>query len=308
MGKSGTRTGIDNDSNELVSVVVSTYYRNDRLREAIESALEQTYRPIEVIVVDGSGEAHARPIAENYDDVIYVAQEIDEGPQASRSLGIERSSGRYVQLLDDDDRLAPTKFEKQIPLLEPPVGVVYSGMVDEALGEIRPNPNVRGDVLQAALEMRTFPCITSTMLIDRTILSDMLPLGHRHGADDTGTKIELARRTHFDFVDELLVVRGRTETSLSESWSYIDGRKTVIETYANLYAQFPPSIRRRAVRETHYQAARKRLDERWWSPQAVLEFARAAYYTPDRRGFYLGTLVGSAFGRPGVRAVSSLLS
>ena len=308
MGKSGTQTGVGNDSNELVSVVVSTYYRNDRLREAIESALDQTYRPIEIIVVDGSGEGHARPVVEEYDDVVFIAQEVDEGPQASRSLGIERSSGRYIQLLDDDDRLAPTKFEKQIPLLEPPVGVVYSGMIDEAQGEIRPNPDVRGDVLQAALEMRTFPCITSTMLIDRAVLDDMLPLGHRHGADDTGTKIELARRTQFDFVDEPLVIRGRTDTSLSESWSYIEGRKTVIETYADLYTQFPPSVRRRAVRETHYQAARKRLDERWWSPWAVLEFARAAYHTPDRRAYYLGALVGSAFGRPGVRAVSSLLS
>jgi glycosyltransferase involved in cell wall biosynthesis len=306
MGTNGDST--DTDSNELVSVVLPTYYRNERLREAIESVHDQTYRPIEIIVVDGSGEAHARPIAEEFPDAIYVAQADDEGPQAARSLGIERVSGRYVQLLDDDDRLAPTKFEKQVPLLEPPVGVVYSGMIDEERGEIEPNPDLRGDVLRAALEMRTFPCITSTMLIDREVLDGMMPLGHRHGADDTGTKVELARRTRFDFVDEPLVFRGKTDTALSDSWAYVEGRKTVVETYDHLYAQFPPSVRRRAVRETHYQAARKLLEEQWWSPRAVLESARAAYYTPDRRGYYLGALLGSAFGRPGIRAVSTILS
>lgn len=306
MGTNGDST--DTGSEGLVSVVVPTYYRNERLREAIESVHDQTYRPVEVIVVDGSGEAHARPVAEEYDDVSYVAQEEDEGPQAARSLGIERASGRYVQLLDDDDRLAPTKLERQVPLLEPPVGVVYSGMIDEARGEILPNPDVRGDVLRYALEMRTFPCITSTMLIDRAVLEEMLPLGHRHGADDTGTKIELARRTEFDFVDEALVVRGRTDTSLSESWAYIEGRKQVIEAYADLYARFPARVRRRAVRETHYQAAKKHLEARPWSPAAVLEFARAAYHTPENRGYYLRGCLASAFGRPGLRAVELLFA
>ena len=291
----------------LVSVVISTYFRNGRLREALESVYAQTYRPVEVIVVDGSGEAYARPVVEEF-DATYIAQERDEGPQAARSVGAEQASGEYVQLLDDDDRLAPTKFEKQVPLLESPVGVVYCGMYDEAQGEIAPNPAVRGDVLRYALEMRTFPCITSTMLIDRDVLDEMLPLGHRHGADDTGTKIELAHRTQFDFVDEPLVHRGVTDTSLSASWSYIEGRKQVIETYEGLYARFPPSVRGRAVRETHYQAANKLLEERRWSPRASVEFARAAYYTPENRPYYLGALLGSAFGRPGLQAAAQLLS
>lgn len=92
-----------------VSVVITTYYRNDLLRGAVESALAQTHEPVEVILVDGSGEAHARPVAEEY-PVEYIAQNRDRGAQAARNAGAERVVGEYVQFLDDDDRLLPEKF------------------------------------------------------------------------------------------------------------------------------------------------------------------------------------------------------
>lgn len=297
----------DARSEGLVSVVVPTHYRNESLQKTLASVSDQEYRPIEVIVVDGSDDGHARPVVEEFDEATYVLQEQDEGPQAARSIGAERARGEYVQFLDDDDRLRPTKLSKQVPLVEPPVGVAYCGMIDEERGEILPNPAVRGDVLRWALEMRTFPCINSTMLIDADVLAELLPLRHRHGADDTGMKIDLALRTQFDFVNEPLVFRGKTGTSLSETWAYLEGRERVVETFDEVYRAFPSRVRRRAVRETHYQRARKHLEERGWSPEATLEFARAAYYTPENRAHYLGECLASLFGRSGVRAAARLI-
>jgi glycosyltransferase involved in cell wall biosynthesis len=304
------------DADELVSVVIPTYYRNDRLREALRSVADQTYDPIEVFVVDSSEDGHARPVVEEFDrkqaglGCTYVLTERDEGPQAARSLGAERAVGAYVQFLDDDDRLAPSKIAEQVALLDDreEVGVAYCGMVDEDRGEILPNSEVRVNVVRYALEMRTFPCINSTMLIDARVLEGLLPLKHRHGADDTGLKIELALETEFDYVNEALVVRGRTDTSLSDSWAYLEGRKRVVETFDDAYRRFPPRVRHRAVRETHYQIAKKLLEERGWSPRATVEFARAAYYTPDDRTDYVGEALASVLGRPGVQAADRLLS
>ncbi|WP_101297912.1 glycosyltransferase family 2 protein [Halegenticoccus soli] len=305
-------------SGGTVSVVVPTYYRNGRLREALESVRAQRYRPIEVVVVDGSGEAHARPVVEAFaealgadgpiEDVAYVAQERDEGPQAARSVGVERASGRYVQFLDDDDRLRPTKLREQVPRIEPPVGVVYCGIADEELGEIRPDPEVSGHVLKRALEMNTFPCIPSTMLVDRAVIDDLLPLRHRHGADDTGMKIELAMRTRFDYVDEPLVDRGKPGGALSKSWAHIEGRKRLLRTYRELYRSFPPGVRATATRQTHYREGKKRLEEAVWSPSAVLSFARAAYHTPENRPYYVRECLASLFGRPGLRAADAVFS
>ena len=294
------------DEGPLVSTVVPTYYRNDRLREAIESVYDQRHRPIEVVIVDGSGEAHARPVAEEYDEAEYIAQKRDRGPHAARSAGAERSSGAYVQFLDDDDRLRPEKFDRQLPLFEGDVGVVYSGLRDEEWGTVAPEADVRGKILDHALRIRTFPCIPSTMLVRRDVLEELLPLRHRHGADDSGMKIELARRTEFEFVDEPLVVRGKPDETLSSSWAHIEGRWKLIEAYAGLYEWFPPDVRRTAVRQTHYREGRKRLEERAWSPASVLAFARAAYHTPEETPKYLAETAGSVFGRPGLRAVDRL--
>ncbi|MFC7157349.1 glycosyltransferase family 2 protein [Halomarina halobia] len=291
-----------------VSVVVPTYYRNERLRAAIDSALAQ--RPsVELIVVDGSGEAHARPVVEAYDgvEIDYVAQERDEGPHAARSIGARRASGAYVQFLDDDDRLLPGKFDAQRPLLaDERVGVVYSGLRDEEWGVVDPIPDVRGDVLEHALRLRTFPCIPSTMLVERAVIDDLLPFEHRHGADDSGMKIELARRTRFDYVDRPLVERGKPDATLSSSWAHVEGRRSLLRRYADLYDRYPDDVRRTAVRGTHYRAGNKYLEESAWSPSAPVEFARAAYHTPEERSRYAATAVASVFGRPGLETVDRL--
>lgn len=289
----------------LVSVVVPTYYRNERLRDAVESALSQEWL-VEVIVVDGSGEAHARPVADEY-DVTYVAQERDRGPHAARSVGAGHADGAYVQFLDDDDRLRPRKFAAQVPHLEDEgVGVVYSGLVDEEWGVVDPVPGVEGEVLEQALRLRTFPCIPSTMLVERDVVESLRPFEHRHGADDSGMKIELARRTRFAAVDEPLVERGKPDETLSASWEHVEGRKYLLRRYAHLYREFPDSVRRTAERQTHYRAGRKRLEESRWSADAPASFARAAYHTPEETGRYAVTAAAALLGRPGVRAADRL--
>lgn len=75
-----------------VSVVVTTYYRNEWLARAVESALDQRHEPAEVVVVDGSGDEHARPVVEGY-DVTYLPQPENRGVVADRNRGIARASG-----------------------------------------------------------------------------------------------------------------------------------------------------------------------------------------------------------------------
>ncbi|MFC4549768.1 MULTISPECIES: glycosyltransferase family 2 protein [Halorussus] len=300
-----------------VSVVVPTYYRNDRLRAALSSVADQTYRPVELLVVDGSGEAHARPVVgdfagevadDSYFEWTYVPQKRDRGPQAARSLGVDRAAGSYVQLLDDDDRLRPGKFAAQVPRLEAEddVGVVYCALADEEWGEIRPDDPIRGDALERALRIDTFPAIPSSMLIDAGVLADLLPLGNRHGADDSGTKIELARRTEFDYVDEVLVERGKPDDPLSSSWAHVEGRKRLVEKYADLYERFPPDVRATAVRQTYYRQGRKHLEEKPWSAAAVASLALAAYHTPEDRPEYVRDAAAAVFGRPGMAVADAL--
>lgn len=281
-----------------VSVVIPTYYRNDLLREALDSVYTQSYTPLEVVVVDDSGEAYAKPVADDY-DLTYIALEENQGAHAARNVGVDRSTGEYVQFLDDDDRLLPGKLEKQVSVLEnnEDVGVVYCGHIWQDGPTVRPKPDVRGDVLEAALEFSTVPCMMGTMLISRDVIDRITPFRHRHGADDIGMKVELARETKFEFVDEVLVQRRNTEGSLGTTQAAVDGRWEVIRTYDDLYEQFPPEIRRAAVAETHLAQGQVHVKNRRWSPEAIAAFARACRCVPGCPLAYAGSLVAACFGR-----------
>ena len=106
----------------LVSVVIPTYSRNDMLERAINCALAQTHKNIEVIVVDDNpSDSEYRKMAEaimqKYKDdsrVRYIQNPENLGGAGARNVGIEASKGAYIAFLDDDDEYYPTKVEKQL--------------------------------------------------------------------------------------------------------------------------------------------------------------------------------------------------
>ncbi|GAA0450506.1 glycosyltransferase [Halococcus dombrowskii] len=284
----------------LVSVVIPTYYRNDRLREAIESVVSQT-QPTETIVVDDSGEGHAMPVVDEY-DLTYVELDHNIGSNPARSVGAERASGEYVQFLDDDDCLHPEKLADQVALLERTgASVAYCGMTYEDGTTILPDPTAHGDVLARALEFSLSPCVTSTMLVARDALETALPLPDRPGGDDLGLMIDLAREHEFEFVDEALVDRAVIEDSRGKSPGLIRGRREIIQEYDDLYDDFPASVRANALANTDKLEARMELRDRRWSLSTVRSFALACYHAPSLRTAI--PLLASLFGQVGMNAM-----
>ena len=264
----------------LVSVVIPTHYRNDRLADAVDSVTAQTHDAVELIVVDDSGAANARPVVPDW--ATYVAFNENRGANAARTAGIERASGEYVQLLDDDDRLRPERLRRCVELLSgaEDVGVCYSGMSYDGGRSVDPQADVRGDVLPSALAFEMLPCLTSTMLIERGLLDEVVPLVDRPGGDDLGLMIELATRTQFDYVDAVLVDRGRPPQSRGRSLGVVEGRKQIVADYPDLYAAHPEA-RAIALASTYMFEAQLRLDHTRWSPHAIGALARSLWYDPS---------------------------
>ncbi|MBP3890769.1 MAG: glycosyltransferase family 2 protein [Solobacterium sp.] len=110
----------------LVSIVIPTYHRPDRIARAVESALKQTCEAKEIIVVDDNGKdsefAHQTKLAlQPYLDgqsIQYIQNEVNEGGSFSRNVGLREATGKYITFLDDDDEIHPEKLEKQIRSLE----------------------------------------------------------------------------------------------------------------------------------------------------------------------------------------------
>jgi glycosyltransferase involved in cell wall biosynthesis len=285
----------------MVSVIIPTYYRNDQLKQTLSSVFDQRYEPVEVIVVDDSGEAHAKSVVDQFPDVKYIEKETNEGPQVARTIGIRQSNGAFVQLLDDDDRLLEGKIRRQVDLLRRNMecGVAYCGFIWDDGTTVLPKRHVRGDVLKETLTFDTAPCITSTMLIERSIMKRCLPLADRPGADDTGLKIELAKRTKFDYIDEALVARTELPGSRQSSAGKIEGQKQIINEYRELYNQHPKAVRREAVAETLLIDGLHQLDRELWSITAIISLGRASYKAPGISLPILGAFVACLFGRPG---------
>jgi len=114
----------------LVSVIIPTHNRQAFIGEAVRSALEQTYKPMEVIVVDDGSTDNTREVISHFDHAItYIYQERTERSKA-RNAGFKHSRGEYIAFLDSDDVWERHKVERQVAILdaEPDVGVVYTGM------------------------------------------------------------------------------------------------------------------------------------------------------------------------------------
>lgn len=115
---------------QRVSVVIPTYNYGRFIAEAIESALAQTLRPSEIVVVDdGSTDDTERIVGAFGERVRYVRQE-NAGVCAARNRGVAESKGDIIAFLDADDRLEPTAIEKQAAFFEndAEIGLVYCGV------------------------------------------------------------------------------------------------------------------------------------------------------------------------------------
>lgn len=104
----------------MVSVIVATYDRPDRLRVALTSVLEQSYRDFEIIVVnDGHVEVDSVIAPLNSSGrIIGIKHDRNRGLAAARNTGIRMARGKYLAYLDDDDRYFPNHLASLVATLE----------------------------------------------------------------------------------------------------------------------------------------------------------------------------------------------
>jgi len=102
----------------LVSAIIPAYNAADTIGRAIESILNQTYRNIEVVVVnDGSSDDTGEIVRRRYPQATYLEQK-NAGPSVTRNHGVAAASGELVAFLDADDEWAPEKTARQVQVLQ----------------------------------------------------------------------------------------------------------------------------------------------------------------------------------------------
>lgn len=109
-----------------ISIVIPVFNRLDYLDQAIDSALAQSHRPIEVLVVDdGSQVDIAGHVAKHGGAVRFLRRE-NGGPAAARNSGLQQCTGEYALFLDDDDCLTPHALATLLKALERVPGATWA--------------------------------------------------------------------------------------------------------------------------------------------------------------------------------------
>lgn len=204
------------DSSPLVSVVIPTYDRNDRLTGAVRSVTDQTYENIELFIVDDGSPV---PVSltldvdslDELERVTFIRHRENRGANVARNNGIRAARGEYIAFLDDDDRWDATKIDRQVDVFEnsaPEVGVVYTGLrARSEEGETITKPTAEGNVMIDLLTGETFGQFSSVM-VRTDVLEDVgLPDERFPAWQDREWFFRLARRCHFKPIPEPLTYR-----------------------------------------------------------------------------------------------------
>jgi len=213
-----------------VSVVVPTYNRPDKLRRAVGTVLDQTYHPVEIVVVDDHSDVPASDVLGDPDSgpdldtdpgpdldldalaaVTVVRHERNRGANAARNTGIREASGEFVAFLDDDDRWAPGKLERQVAAFESGgerVGLVYTGArYVYPDGERVISGTVSGDVTRDILEGAAIAEFSAVMVRASVVERAGLPDERFPSWQDHEWFLRLSLHCEFAVVPEPLTIR-----------------------------------------------------------------------------------------------------
>ena len=102
---------------KLVSVIIPNFNYGRFLKSTIDSALDQTYNNLEVIVVDNGSTDNSRFILESYGEKIRTIFQNNQGQAAARNNGLAIARGDFIALLDADDYWESSKIEQLLSLL-----------------------------------------------------------------------------------------------------------------------------------------------------------------------------------------------
>lgn len=184
--------------NDLVSVITPVYNAEDYLERMLDSVLNQTYKNIEIVLVDDCSKDNSEKIIKQYQNdnknIIYFKQLKNLGAGYARNKALELAKGRYVAFLDSDDIWFLEKIEKQIALMKKsntPFCYTAIEMIDKDDNVIKPKRNIKEECTYKYLLHNTI-IATSSVVVDRKQLGDFR-MHLRRGGQDYATWLKLLR-------------------------------------------------------------------------------------------------------------------
>lgn len=186
------------DANPLISVIVPIYNVEKYLEECLRSLINQTYKNLEIILVNDGSPDRCGEICEAFaslDNRIKVLHQSNQGVSAARNHGLQIATGTYVSFIDSDDWLSSDTYEQCLEEMRREVDIIMYGY-QLVTGEDVPAPQTsyarlsamsNRDAIHALSSTSAFTSSTWSRLFRREILEGMYFFSGRMGEDSTFT-------------------------------------------------------------------------------------------------------------------------
>ena len=214
-----------------ISVVIPSYNRREFLKRSIDSVINQTKKPLEIIVVDdGSTDGTETMIKSDYDFVKFIKQK-NKGVSAARNIGIKVSIGEWICFLDSDDEWKKDKLEKQINAMKSNPGYKFfhsneiwikNGL---RINQKKKHKKYGGDIFDKCLDMcRISP---SSVMIDKTVFDEVGNFNEDLVVcEDYELWLRICDKYRVFFIDEPLIIKyGGHQGQLSYSIESIENHR-----------------------------------------------------------------------------------
>src|SRR3989338_223991 len=204
------------EKNPKVSVLIPVYNAQNFIQRTINSALNQTFSDLEVIVIDDGSRDKTpdiiRAMKERDSRINYFYQE-NQGLSNTRNRLAALAKGEFIAFLDHDDEWFPEKIEKQLKLFEKDnrIGLVFTYAYIKKNGKIiatcfKERRPLRGHVFYQYLLSDNFAPLF-TVLLPRKILIEFMPFSPDYEVNEEfDIFLKIARNYKFDYIDEPLAI------------------------------------------------------------------------------------------------------
>jgi glycosyltransferase involved in cell wall biosynthesis len=291
----------------LVSVVMPAYNVAWCVRRAVDSALAQSLRELEVIVINDGSTDDTLEVLASYDDAIKVIDQANGGMSHARNAGIRAARGKYVAFLDADDWWLPEKLARQVELLDsrPELGFCSTAArVEDPQGELLNLwrcTRARGNMLETIIAENAAVAGGCSAVMVRRELFEQVGLFDEslRGFEDPDLWMRLAAVCRYACIDEPLAVILRREKSVSRNLGTM--REAALRSMRKNRSLLPARLRggfwRTAMASVYadYAKGQYRIGRK---TAALADVARAFALAPLGRGrLCLGLLRDMLLGR-----------
>jgi glycosyltransferase involved in cell wall biosynthesis len=261
------------DNYPLVSVIIPAYNAETFVEKTLKSVLSQTYKNLEVLVVDDGSEDRTTEIVKaiaQQDRRVILLHQKNLGVAAARNSGIQKSKGEFIAPIDADDIWYPQNIEKQVQCMlqaDSSVGLVYSWSVDIdeqdiPTGEFRAT-KIEGKVYKTLL-CHNFLGNASAALIRRVCFEKVgyyncqLKEQNAQGCEDWELYLRIAEFYQFKVVPEFFIGYRKISSSMSRDYRQMaKSHALMLQSIRQKYPQIPTFLYRLSSSSFYIYLARQ---------------------------------------------------